>query len=293
MSEWKTRITKVQAVKPRADAGEACLVLIYPPGPDMGKRFALTRNEVVLGRGSDCDIQVDRDSVSRRHARVFRATDQWMVEDLQSTNGSYVNDVPVQNSLLRDADFLKIGAAIFKFLSGQGVEASYHEEIYRMTIVDGLTGAHNKRYFLEFLEREIARCARYRRPLSLLMLDIDHFKAINDQHGHLTGDFVLRELSRRLLGRVRREELLARYGGEEFAAVLPETDLSGARIFAEQVRRLVADTAFEYEGDRFNVSISVGLATVEGEDVDPMAFIKRADDNLYRAKRDGRNRVIG
>jgi two-component system, cell cycle response regulator len=293
MSEWKTRITKVQAVKPRADVGEACLVLIYPPGPDMGKRFALTRNEVVLGRGSDCDIQVDRDSVSRRHARVFRSTDQWMVEDLQSTNGSYVNDVPVQNSMLRDADFLKIGAAIFKFLSGQGVEASYHEEIYRMTIVDGLTGAHNKRYFLEFLEREIARCARYRRPLSLLMLDIDHFKAINDQHGHLTGDFVLRELSRRLLVRVRREELLARYGGEEFAAVLPETDLNGGRIFAEQVRRLVADAPFEYEGDRFDVTISVGLTTVEGEDIDPMTFIKRADDNLYRAKRDGRNRVVG
>jgi two-component system, cell cycle response regulator len=293
MSEWKTRITKVQAVKPRADVGEACLVLIYPPGPDMGKRFALSRNEVVLGRGSDCDIQVDRDSVSRRHARVFRNTDQWMVEDLQSTNGSYVNDVPVQNSMLRDADFLKIGAAIFKFLSGQGVEASYHEEIYRMTIVDGLTGAHNKRYFLEFLEREIARCARYRRPLSLLMLDIDHFKAINDQHGHLTGDFVLRELSRRLLVRVRREELLARYGGEEFAAVLPETDLNGGRIFAEQVRRLVADAPFEYEGDRFNVTISVGLTTVEGEDIDPLSFIKRADDNLYRAKRDGRNRVVG
>jgi two-component system, cell cycle response regulator len=268
-------------------------VLIYPPGPDMGKRFALSRNEVVLGRGSDCDIQVDRDSVSRRHARVFRSTDQWMVEDLQSTNGSYVNDVPVQNSMLRDADFLKIGAAIFKFLSGQGVEASYHEEIYRMTIVDGLTGAHNKRYFLEFLEREIARCSRYRRPLSLLMLDIDHFKAINDQHGHLTGDFVLRELSRRLLGRVRREELLARYGGEEFAAVLPETDLHGGRIFAEQVRRLVADAPFEYEGDRFNVTISVGLTTVEGEDIEPMTFIKRADDNLYRAKRDGRNRVVG
>jgi two-component system, cell cycle response regulator len=294
MSEWKTRITKVQAVKPRADVGEACLVLIYPPGPDMGKRFALSRNEVVLGRGSDCDIQVDRDSVSRRHARVFRNPEQqWVVEDLQSTNGSYVNDVPVQNSILRDADFLKIGAAIFKFLSGQGVEASYHEEIYRMTIVDGLTGAHNKRYFLEFLEREIARCARYRRPLSLLMLDIDHFKAINDQHGHLTGDFVLRELSRRLLVRVRREELLARYGGEEFAAVLPETDLNGGRIFAEQVRRLVADAPFEYEGDRFNVTISVGLTTVEGEDIDPLTFIKRADDNLYRAKRDGRNRVVG
>jgi two-component system cell cycle response regulator len=293
MSEWKTRITKVQVVKPRVDSGEACLVLVYPPGPDMGKRFPLQRNEVVLGRGSDCDIQVDRDSVSRRHARVFRNGEQWMVEDLGSTNGSYVNDVPVQRSILRDSDFLKIGAAIFKFLSGAGVEAAYHEEIYRMTIIDGLTGAHNKRSFLEFLEREIARCARHRRPLSLLMFDIDHFKSINDTHGHLTGDYVLKEMSKRLLGRIRREELLARYGGEEFATVLPETDNAGAMIFGEQIRRLVADDPFEYEGDRFPVTISVGVATVEGEDVDTTAFIKMADDNLYRAKREGRNKVIG
>jgi len=293
MSEWKTRITKVQVVKPRVEAGEGCLVLIYPPGPDMGKRFPLNRNEVVLGRGADCDVQVDRDSVSRRHARVFRVGEQWMVEDLGSTNGSYVNDIPVQRSVLRDADFLKIGAAIFKFLSGTGVEAAYYEEIYRMTIIDGLTGAHNKRYFLEFLERETARCARYRRPLSLLMFDIDHFKQINDTHGHLTGDYVLKELARRLLARIRREELLARYGGEEFAAVLPETDHQGAMIFGEQIRRLVGDEAFEYEGDSFNVTISVGVATIEGVDMEPMVFIKMADDNLYRAKREGRNKVIG
>src|SRR5678816_3745170 len=293
MSEWKTRITKVQVVKPAKEVGEACLVLIYPPGPDMGKRFALNRNEIVLGRGADCDIQVDRDSVSRRHARVYRNGETWSVEDLQSTNGSYVNDVPVTRSVLRDADFLKIGAAIFKFLTGTGVEASYYEEIYRMTIVDALTGAYNKRYFLEFLEREIARCARYRRPLSLLMFDIDHFKAINDKHGHLTGDYVLRELSRRLLARVRREELLARYGGEEFAAVLPETDLNGARTFGEQVRHIVCDQPFEYEGDTFPVTVSVGVATVEGEDIDVSAFIKQVDDLLYRAKREGRNRVVG
>ncbi len=291
MSEWKTRITKVQVVKPK-EVGEACLVLIYPPGPDMGKRFPLSK-EVVVGRGADCDIQVDRDSVSRRHARVFKSGETWSVEDLQSTNGSYVNDVQVTRSVLRDADFVKIGAAIFKFLSSQNVEASYHEEIYRMTIVDALTGAHNKRYFYEFLEREIARCARYRRPLSLLMFDIDHFKAVNDKHGHLTGDYVLREMSRRLLSRVRREELLARYGGEEFAAVLPETDLTGARTFGEQIRKMVADQPFEYEGDTFTVTISIGVTCVEGEDVDITTFIKTADDNLYRAKREGRNRVIG
>jgi two-component system, cell cycle response regulator len=293
MTEWKTRITKVQVVKPQVAAGSGCLVLIYPPGPDMGKRFPLDTDEVVLGRGSDCDVQIDRDSVSRRHARVFRVSDQWMVEDLGSTNGSYVNDVPIQRSPLRDSDFLKIGAAIFKFLTGAGVEASYYEEIYRMTIVDGLTGAHNKRYFVEFLEREIARCSRYGRPLSLLMFDIDHFKPINDTHGHLTGDYVLKEMSRRLLGRIRKEELLARYGGEEFAVVLPETDHAGAMHFGEQIRQIVCAEPFEYEGDSFGITVSVGVATLNGESVEPAAFIKLADDNLYRAKRAGRNRVIG
>ncbi|MCG8425273.1 MAG: diguanylate cyclase [Proteobacteria bacterium] len=293
MSEWKTRITKVQPVKPKADSGNACLVLIYPPGPDMGKRFLLDKDEIVLGRGSDCDIHVDRDSVSRKHARVYRNGNQWMVQDLNSTNGSYVNDMPVQRSPIRDSDFLKIGAAIFKFLSGTGIEASYYEEIYRMTIIDALTGAHNKRYFIEFLEREIARCSRYSRPLSLLMFDIDHFKQINDSHGHLTGDYVLRELSRRLLGRIRKEELLARYGGEEFACVLPETDHEGAMHFAEQIRQIVAGEPFQYEGDTFNVTVSVGVSTLTGENLDALAFIKRADTNLYRAKHEGRNRVIG
>ncbi|WP_428265268.1 diguanylate cyclase [Haliangium sp.] len=293
MSELKTRITKVQVIKPATEDGEACLVLIYPPGQDMGKRFPLPRDEVVLGRGADCDIQVDYDSVSRRHARVYRGSEGWMVEDLGSTNGSYVNDIPVSRSPLQDANFLKIGAAIFKFLSGAGVEASYYEEIYRMTIIDGLTGVHNKRYFLEFLEREIARCARHQRPLSLLMFDIDHFKRINDSHGHLTGDYVLKEMSRRLRERIRKEELLARYGGEEFAAVLPETDHVGAMTFAEQIRQLVSGEAFEYEGDRFQVTISVGVYTLYGQNSDPADFIKHADEHLYRAKRAGRNRVVG
>ncbi|WP_233104149.1 GGDEF domain-containing protein [Haliangium ochraceum] len=260
----------------------------------MGKRFPLEQEEFVLGRGADCDIQVDYDSVSRRHARVYRDSQgRWLVEDLGSTNGSYVNDMPVQRSPLQDSNFLKIGAAIFKFLLGAGIEASYYEEIYRMTIIDGLTGVHNKRYFVEFLEREIARCARHQRPLTLLMFDIDHFKQINDTHGHLTGDYVLKEMSRRLRERIRKEELLARYGGEEFAAVLPETDHVGGMTFGEQIRQLVGGEPFEYEGDRFQVTISVGVHTLYGQSLDVKGFIKHADDNLYRAKRSGRNRVIG
>ncbi|HKA90525.1 MAG TPA: GGDEF domain-containing protein [Haliangiales bacterium] len=284
----------MQSYKSDGANDAACLVLIYPPGPDMGKRFPLDRPEFILGRGADCDIQVDRDSVSRRHARVYRPDGvTYVVEDLGSTNGSYVNDHPIQQASLRDGDFLKIGAAIFKFLTGANVEMSYHEEIYRMTIVDGLTGVHNKRFFLEFLDREMARCQRYGRPLSLVMFDIDHFKNINDQHGHLTGDYVLKELARRMFNRIRREELLARYGGEEFAAVLPETGRTGALEFGEQLRQIVAREPFEFEGDKLPVTISVGVATVEGKPTDLQSFIKEADENLYRAKRNGRNQVVG
>ena len=164
---------------------------------------------------------------------------------------------------------MKIGAAIFKFLSGAGIEASYHEEIYRMTIVDALTGAHNKRYFLEFLEREIARCARYRRPLSLLMFDIDHFKTINDKHGHLTGDYVLREMSRRLLGArsPRGAARALRRRGVRGGAARDRSDAARARS-ASRSAGSSPTTPFEYEGDKFPVTVSVGVACVEGEDVD-------------------------
>jgi two-component system cell cycle response regulator len=125
------------------------------------------------------------------------------------------------------------------------------------------------------------------------MVDIDHFKQINDTHGHLTGDYVLKELSRRLLGRIRKEELLARYGGEEFAAVLPETPHTGGMHVAEEFRSIVGGTPFEYEGDVIQVTISVGVSTLDGESIEPLEFIKRADANLYQAKRTGRNRVVG
>jgi diguanylate cyclase (GGDEF)-like protein len=293
MDDWKTRVTKVQAAdKPQLNPEQACLVLIYPPGPELGRRYELaSAPEIIIGRGADCDIQVDRDSVSRKHAKVTRAGSGWQVVDLGSTNGSYVNDAQITSCSLRDGDLLKIGNAIFKFLMGGNIETSYHEEIYRMTIMDGLTGAYNKRFFIENLEKEIPRCARHDRPLSLLMFDIDHFKKINDEHGHLTGDYVLREMARRVRTRVRKEEVFARYGGEEFAVVLPETEGELALKVAEDLRRLVAAEAFDFEGDQIPVTISVGVACITSE-ISPDAFIKIADDNLYKAKRSGRNKVV-
>ena len=160
-----------------------------------------------------------------------------------------------------------------------------------MTIVDGLTQIHNKRYLYEALERELIRARRHDRDMSLLMFDIDYFKRINDQFGHLAGDFVLRELARIVQERIRRDEVFARYGGEEFVILLPETSLDGAQALAENLRARVAEHPFTFQGERIPVTISVGGALLLGEDKTATDLIQRADAKLYEAKRGGRNRV--
>src|SRR5919109_4094992 len=174
---------------------QACLVHIYPTGPGMGSRYMLSDTRLTLGRDNDCDICLSDLSVSRHHARIQPGMDGYYVVDLQSTNGTFVNDKPASMCKLKDGDYLRFGNWIFRYLMGGNVEAEYHEEIYRLTIIDALTDIHNKRYFLEFLDRELARSSRYERPLSLVMVDIDRFKAINEELGHLGGDFTLRELA--------------------------------------------------------------------------------------------------
>ncbi|HTM22633.1 MAG TPA: GGDEF domain-containing protein, partial [Kofleriaceae bacterium] len=279
---------------PEKPTGEACLILIHPPGPDIGRRTPLTNDSYVFGREAGVDLIIGRSSVSRRHAELVRdGHGVWFVRDLGSTNGTFVNERKIEYEGLRDGDQLRLGDAIFKFLAGTNVEAAYHEEIYRMTIVDGLTGVNNKRYFLDFLERELASAHRHSHPLTLVMMDLDHFKSINDSRGHLAGDAVLKEMANRVRPRIRREDLFARYGGEEFAAVLTVTALDGGLRFAEHVRYLMAAHPFSFDGQDFPVTLSLGVAAVHNEpNVDVNTLIKRADDNLYEAKRRGRNQVV-
>src|SRR5215813_3800074 len=163
----------------------ACFVHIYPPGPGMGTRYPLGDAPLVLGRGSDCEIRINDHSVSRRHARIQPGADGYYAVDLQSTNGTYVNDVPASMYKLKDGDYLRVGNCIYRFLMGGNVEAEYHEEIYRLTIIDALTEIPNSRALMEFLDRELARSCRHNRPLALVMFDVDHFKLVNDDLGHL------------------------------------------------------------------------------------------------------------
>src|SRR5438105_3122585 len=260
---------------------DACVVHIYPTGPGMGARYALADSPMVLGRGADCDIRINDHSVSRRHARLQPGADGYYAVDLQSTNGTLVNDSPVSICKLKDGDYLRVGNCIYRFLTGGNVEAEYHEEIYRLTIVDGLTEIHNKRYLMEFLDRELARSSRHNRPLSLIMIDIDRFKNINDQFGHLGGDFTLREMAVRIKGNVRKEELFARYGGEEFAVILPETPLDGALIVADRILKVVNQTPFLFEDKTFQVTISAGVVTTQGEEnITPLELLRRTDEKL-------------
>jgi diguanylate cyclase (GGDEF)-like protein len=287
----KTVVTNISRISEKAAAKDAALVVIY--GLDLGKKYSLDQPTVVVGRSAKADIQVDQEAVSRNHAKIINTGKTIILRDLGSTNGTYVNDELIDEYVLRDGDLVKIGRTIFKFLSGNNIESSYHEEIYRLTTIDGLTQVYNKRYFLESLEREISRAHRYRRALSLILFDIDHFKNVNDTFGHLAGDHVLKHLASAIKPKIRREDMIARYGGEEFAIVCPEIDRDGATTLAEKLRKLVEKTLFKFEDTKIPVTISAGAVELTEEVKDAAELIRRADELLYAAKSDGRNRVAG
>ncbi|MBN1945418.1 MAG: GGDEF domain-containing protein [Bradymonadales bacterium] len=302
MGKESTVVTVIRDDRPNMKTGEACLVVIN--GADLGKRHPLTRLSTVIGRSSKTDIQIDDESISRNHAMIVNRGDRYLLKDLGSTNGTYVNDRPTDEIDLRDGDLVKIGRTIFKFLSGQNIESAYHEEIYRLTTTDGLTQIYNKRFFIENLEREMSRCLRYARDLSLVMFDIDHFKNVNDTFGHLTGDAVLKQLAQRIQTAIRRDDIFARYGGEEFTILTPEVPKEGALHLAEKLRGMVASKPFNFDGVDVPITISLGVADLrdyvhefhQGElptDFDALELIRMADKQLYQAKNRGRNRVAG
>jgi two-component system cell cycle response regulator len=288
----KTRVTTLEELKVKRK-GDDCLVVIYAPvESDLGKRHVLHKDVACIGRDRDNDIVLDSDSVSRRHAKVEHREGYFYIVDLDSTNGTFVNDEPepVTSCQLRRGDQLKIGDTIFKYLSGSDVEAQYHETIFNMTITDGLTDVSNKKQLDNVLSKEIPRAMRHGRQLSVVMIDIDHFKEVNDTYGHLAGDSVLRDLAAILQKRLRPDDELGRYGGEEFCAILPETSLEGAAKIGEELRALVEEHSFMVEGEQIKVTISIGIAELK-KGMDMKAFYKSADEMLYQAKRSGRNRV--
>jgi diguanylate cyclase (GGDEF)-like protein len=289
----RTRVTRITELTPGPDpgnAGEACVVVIY--GTELGRRVQLGTAPFEIGRATSNDLSIDQESISRHHARISFDGKSYWATDLGSTNGTYVNDELVKEQRLRDGDQLRIGRSILKFMTGENVEVHYHEEIYRLMTVDGLTQIFNRRYFNEALEREVNRSKRYARVLSLIAFDIDHFKTINDTYGHLVGDSMLRLIASAVKPRLRREDIFARTGGEEFAVLLPEIGMDGALVIAEKIRGIAQNTSLKHEQEQIRCTVSLGVATL-GDDASPEDLYKRADERLYEAKQSGRNRVVG
>ncbi len=299
LSEERTKVTKLDKSKlPISDMTNPSgyLVILYPPTAGLGQRIEIPPGmSVIIGRSAECQFQINDDSVSRRHAQVVNeGNGTFLVKDLGSTNGTHVNDRPIgQARTLKNGDRLRVGTVLLKFLSGNDIEADYHNDVYRLTISDALTETYNKRYLMENLEREIEKARRSQRVLSFVMLDIDKFKLLNDTYGHLVGDLVLREVARRIATTVRKGEVFARYGGEEFSVILPETPLAGAVEFAERARAVVAASPFEAEGNRIPVTISLGVAEFgfPFPEIKVEKLIEMADEKLYEAKAAGRNCV--
>jgi len=289
-----TRVTRTQQLVTRNTSGTECMVAIY--GINLGQKFDMQGNVLTIGRDSETNtIVLESDSVSRQHARIVLDDGTRYIEDLDSTNGTYVDDILIEQlTALSNGALLRIGDTIFKYLKADHVEAAYFDEIFRMTVVDGLTQIANKRALDTFLYKEMSRTRRYDRTLTIVMMDIDRFKSVNDSFGHLVGDMVLKELTTTIQAKIRKEELFARYGGEEFVFVLPETEIEGAGVFAERIRKMVEEMSVEYVDESIHITVSMGIARYDLKaHKEPNDLIGAADEKMYSAKKAGRNRVCG
>ncbi len=290
--ESTTTTQPARAATGLAGVGRCCLVLLR--GPQLGRRIVIDESKVVLGRGSDAQLVIRDSSVSRHHCALEIRDGNAFVRDLSSTNGTHLGGQllpPNEDFLLQSGDLIQAGDCVLKYLEEGAIESGYHEQLYRSMVLDELTGLHNRRFALEFLEREIARGRRHDRPLSIVLADIDHFKRFNDDFGHAGGDDVLRAVAACVKEPLRRESCAARYGGEEFLVILPETDLEGARAVAERIRQGVEALTPVLDGEACEVTLSAGVATWSDAMRNSEGLIRAADEMLYAAKDAGRNLV--
>jgi diguanylate cyclase (GGDEF)-like protein len=276
---------------PRSRRG-ACVIVLGGRAA-VGQVFKLTRT-VVLGRAADADIPIDDDGLSRRHCelRVLQGGDIQVV-DLGSTNGTFRNGERVKECVLVDGDRLQLGPATLLQLSYQDeLDEAWQRNVYDSATRDALTQAYNRKYFVDAFEREFAYARRHDAPLSLVLLEVDHLKQVNEGCGHQAGDFILRRLAQTVTGTIRLEDTFARYSHEEFALLLRDTAADGAGALVERIRRIVEATPFVFEGRPIPVTISAGVATLAAAShATPEELVGAAARYLYRAKQRGRNRV--
>jgi diguanylate cyclase (GGDEF)-like protein len=296
MTDETTSVLRLSDLRGGATARRsASLIVLSARGRGaVGRMYPLERAQTVIGRSADADIQLEEDGISRRHARLERGPEGGVrLVDLGSTNGTFVNGTRVGEVALADGDRIHLGTAtVLKFSLQDDLEEEYQRSIYESAVRDGLTRIYNRKYFLDALRKEFAYCVRHGSPLALVLMDVDHFKQVNDTHGHPTGDAVLQHVCQRVAEAVRTEDLFARVGGEEFALLLRGDGEAQALACAERCRRAVEASEAQVGEARVRVTLSLGVAVLSPEGMEaPEDLLAAADRALYRAKHAGRNRV--
>jgi len=285
----KTLRLKLQEAK----KSEASLVVAV--GRPLGKRIALTLKNMVIGRGSEVEIPILDRSLSREHAQVQKTDNgRFYIKDLSSTNGTYLNDrklPPRKPAPLKNGDYVKAGNVIFKFVAEGMIDNVFHKDILNLATRDDLTGALNRLSLMSALEEALYKARMSRKPLSAIVCDIDKFKSVNDTFGHAAGDMVLRETAKAVQDIIRSEDLIGRFGGDEFMVILWGTSLADACIVAERMRSKLEKHTFVYEGEKIEITVSLGVSSLDDSIQSIDSLFKRADGAQYLAKKNGGNRV--
>jgi diguanylate cyclase (GGDEF)-like protein len=291
--EEDTTSTDLEEIQQRIVHRTAHPCLTVLTGGAAGQLFKL-QSTMVIGRIPSAEIRLEDDGISRKHASVHVEADRAWIEDLGSRNGTYLNGGTVTGVVeLTDGDKVQVGrATVLRFGMQDALDESFHENLLSSALRDGLTKLYNKRYLLERLDSELKFALRHESALSIAMIDLDHFKTLNDEHGHLGGDAVLEQLATVVARAVRNEDVVARFGGEELVVILRATGLEPALQTAERLCRLVDQTVTEFQGRELHTTCSVGVAGLPSSGAKSVEeLIDAADRALYRAKRAGRNRV--
>jgi diguanylate cyclase (GGDEF)-like protein len=289
------RNTEPTLTVPAGDKTETAMLTVIT-GFNAGQVFMLDGTHLIIGRGNDTTVPVEDAGVSRAHARISKEGNDWFVEDMGSTNGTFVAATPVRGrTLLARGDRIQLGPSLMlRFDITDRQEAELQHRLYESSTRDALTRAYNRKYLMERLTAEVAHSRRHRVKMSVLILDLDRFKVLNDTYGHLAGDAVLRAVSQTVQKLIRVEDLLARYGGEEFVILARSTGRTDATRLAERIRKTVEELEVPTGQHVVKCTVSIGLAPLSdvGEHGGPNEILSLADERLYRAKNSGRNRVI-
>jgi diguanylate cyclase (GGDEF)-like protein len=284
--------TALEAVSPAL--GAKMHVLVRMDGANVGQVTRLSGDHIEIGRVAKNAIHLPFEGVSRLHARLLLKQGKYFLEDLASANGTFVQGTRISTHALSDGDVVQFGPrVVFRYSVTDPGEEKILRQLYESSVKDSLTGAYNREYFGERLKTEVAYAKRHQTELSLLMIDVDHFKKVNDTYGHPGGDAVLIATVAAISGTLRGEDVVARYGGEEFAVILRGIEIANAVTAAERLRELVAALTVAHEGAVIQCTISVGAASLAcTDDLSVDALVAVADRRLYLGKRSGRNKVV-